>query len=55
MLAFSTQSNIQPMNSSALAMMLISDIVVTVFTVYFFVQVLRTPGTKHEGDFQPGP
>lgn len=34
-------------------MMLMANIVVTVFTVYFFLKVLRTP-TKDEGDFPPG-
>jgi hypothetical protein len=43
------------MNGSALAMMLFANIIVTVFTVYFFMKVLRTPGVKHEGDFMPGP
>jgi hypothetical protein len=42
------------MNAGALTMMLVSNIVVTVFTVYFFLKVLRTPG-KDEGDFPPGP
>lgn len=35
-------------------MMLIANIIVTVFTVYFFLKVLRTPH-KDEGDFPPGP
>jgi ABC-type nickel/cobalt efflux system permease component RcnA len=43
------------MNSSALIMMLIANIIVTIFTAYYFWKVLRTPGVKHEGDFMPGP
>jgi hypothetical protein len=36
-------------------MMLIANIIVTIFTAYYFWKVLRTPGVKHEGDFMPGP
>lgn len=31
------------MNSSALIMMLVTEIVVTVVTIYYFVKVLKTP------------
>jgi hypothetical protein len=41
------------MNGSALAMMLLANITVTVFTVYFFMKVLRTPH-KDAGDYPPG-
>ncbi|MES2395376.1 MAG: hypothetical protein V4549_05205 [Bacteroidota bacterium] len=37
------------MNSSALAMMLVTEIVVTGFTIYYFVKVLKTP-PKEEPD-----
>jgi hypothetical protein len=42
------------MNTSALIMVLVSDILITAFTVYFFIKVVRTPN-KDEGDFPPGP
>lgn len=35
-------------------MWLIACIIVTAFTVYFFIKVLRTPGKKEE-DYPPGP
>ncbi len=31
------------MSTSAVLMMVISEIVITAFTVYFFIKVLRTP------------
>ena len=37
------------MNSSALIMMLVTEIVVTGFTIYYFVKVLKTP-PKEEPD-----
>jgi hypothetical protein len=37
------------MTTTAWAMMLVTDILVTVITVYFFVKVLRTP-PKDEPD-----
>jgi len=42
------------MNSSALTIMLLAQVTITCFTVYFFVIVLRTPG-KNEDDFPLGP
>jgi hypothetical protein len=42
------------MNTSALITMVLTQVIVTAFTVYFFFRVLKTPG-KDEGDFPPGP
>ncbi len=42
------------MSTSALIMWLTSNIIVTAFTVYFFIKVLRNP-SKGEEDFPPGP
>lgn len=42
------------MSTPALLMWLISNIIVTAFTVYFFIKVLNTPD-KGEKDYPPGP
>ncbi len=42
------------MSKSALIMWLTSNLIVTAFTIYFFIKVLRTPD-KGEEDFPPGP
>jgi hypothetical protein len=42
------------MNSSALTIMITAQVIITFFTVYFFIKVLRTPN-KDEADFPPGP
>ncbi len=42
------------MNSSALTIMLLAQVTITCFTIYFFFTVLRTPD-KGEEDFPPGP
>lgn len=39
------------MNSSALAMMLVTEIVVTGFTIYYFVKVLKTPKKEEPDSF----
>lgn len=41
------------MNTSALIMMVLANIIVAGFTIYYFLKVLRNPG-KDEGDFPPG-
>jgi hypothetical protein len=42
------------MSTPALIMWLTSNIIVTAFTIYFFIKVLKTPD-KGEEDFPPGP
>lgn len=39
------------MNSSALIMMLVTEIVVTGFTIYYFVKVLKTPPKEEPDSF----
>ena len=39
------------MNSSALIMMLATEIVVTLVTIYFFMKVLRTPPKREPDSF----
>jgi heme/copper-type cytochrome/quinol oxidase subunit 2 len=39
------------MTTTAWAMMLVTDILVTVITVYFFVKVLRTPSKEEPDSF----
>lgn len=39
------------MNSSALIMMLATEIVVTLVTIYFFVKVLKTPPKQEPDSF----
>ena len=39
------------MNSSALIMMLVTEIVVTVVTIYYFVKVLKTPPKPEPDSF----
>jgi hypothetical protein len=39
------------MNSSALIMMLVTEIVVTGFTIYYFVKVLKTPPKKEPDSY----
>mgnify|MGYP000423043668 CR=1 FL=1 len=40
------------MNSSALIMMLVTEIVVTAVTIYYFVKVLRTPPKAEQDSFE---
>ena len=42
------------MNTSAMVTMVVTMSIVTAFTVYYFVKVLRTPDKDPE-DFPPGP
>jgi hypothetical protein len=42
------------MTTTALIMWLVSNVIVTAFTIYFFIKVVRTPD-KTEQDFPPGP
>lgn len=39
------------MNTSALTMMLVTEIVVTGFTIYYFVKVLKTPPKQEPDSF----
>jgi hypothetical protein len=39
------------MNSTALTMMLVTEIAVTVITIYYFVKVLRTPPKQEPDSF----
>jgi hypothetical protein len=39
------------MNTTALVMMLVTEIIVTVITVYYFVKVLRTPPKPEPDSF----
>jgi len=39
------------MNSSALIMMLVTEVIVTGFTIYYFVKVLKTPPKKEPDSF----
>lgn len=39
------------MNSSALIMMLVTEIAVTVITIYYFIKVLRTPPKPEPDSF----
>jgi len=39
------------MNSSALIMMLTTEIAVTVITIYFFIKILRTPPKQEPDSF----
>lgn len=40
------------MNSTALTMMLVTEIVVTAVTVYYFIKVLRTPPKPEPDSFK---
>ncbi len=42
------------MNPLALTIMLLAQVTIACFTIYFFFKVLRSPG-KEESDFPPGP
>ncbi|MEZ4961581.1 MAG: hypothetical protein R2830_17265 [Saprospiraceae bacterium] len=42
------------MNTSAIITMVLTQVIVICFTVYFFFKVMNTPN-KDEGDFPPGP
>jgi len=42
------------MNTSALITMLLAQVTVTCFAIYFFVKVYRAPN-KDSDDFPPGP
>ncbi len=39
------------MNSSALIMMLTTEIAVTIITVYFFIKILKTPPKQEPDSF----
>lgn len=39
------------MNSSALIMMLTTEIAVTIITIYYFVKILRTPPKQEPDSF----
>lgn len=39
------------MNSSALTMMLTTEIVVTVITIYYFIKILKTPPKQEPDSF----
>jgi len=39
------------MNSSALTMMLVTEITVACITIYFFYKILKTPPKKDPGSF----
>lgn len=39
------------MNSTALTMMLVTEIAVTLITIYYFVKVLRTPPKQEPDSF----
>lgn len=40
------------MNSTALTMMLVTEIAVTLITIYYFVKVLRTPPKQEPDSFE---
>ncbi|MES2618486.1 MAG: hypothetical protein V4613_11445 [Bacteroidota bacterium] len=38
------------MNTSALIMMIVTEAIVTIMTIYYFVKVLRTPARDPQND-----
>jgi hypothetical protein len=38
------------MNTSAIIMLVASEAIITYFTIYFFIKVLKSPGPKEENE-----